>query len=1189
MYSKIVDGGATTKLEKHVLNSTAPKRTSAEKRKWSPGISPQEIALKKHAREEQYLQTLDEKDRPVLHVQAKTVYKDLAAPEAYVGLGHTEKVIRSSYDSKPVPEGAESAYLHQEAQPKVVQVANPHPNPLAKDQVSKIKAVEILPKGFLELDPMLLKDDYRFDSAVHEKLFHDEQRRIKVKRMKQYGQRDQEKERNVTIYVLEEQKNQILEYLDSWFAKTNRLMNAAEIEYVAKTLQTEADSLKQIQEAYFAKLKAVKSKLFERELVRNQEVSKVPGEAVPDALKQYFLTSPTDHYNQIEAKVNSGIRGYNPVYLSKYNKRLHSRRLGIGHKFVKGSAGSPVELTSDDHLLDVCQKFQLAVDNADGPKDLENFGGMKAVMVQSTLVGAPTFGDVTDPNWTAKPSKHQPTKMDRDINSILAQIIHVSKPPVEEPEPPKPEVIAEATPEENGPADHGDSMNMDALMNDLNQNPDAYKREANLLLSEIIPQNEALKIGGEEVPIPEENGEEKQPSQDIQSVPDQLLFRSVDPNKTNISALKPSNRTNNPVRVTTVFKNDKGRSVMIQRLKPLLFRNEFIYQTVIDVVDSNNVRTVVVQTRRESGEAVADQLVDLNLAGNFYDSYLLEAVDEREAHIITRNENKVTVASTTVSEDENIGALKIVKVFERNGYCIDGVYNENLPENEIKRTHRLRPVLIGSDFYRQQVEEKTEGKNKKSFAVYTFNNENVEVSQIKADPNLIQISNYSEVESDQIDGEGVRKIVLLTKNDLNEVIAKQTFMSNIDSQLMDQGCNQLIEEVEYEDGQKQITVGYRNSRGLIFSERLVTATGLEDEYFVQLKNDFMSEGQRFVVFVAKSYDGELLVEKMYRPPVQGDITMAYYEDMIRELRNELTQLYVKPSKKFRFQEVVNFSWVHFELRYDESKSQMSCRALDQRDAILLEKFFDCPKGAQMDAKLTDELVTKMETALLAAEEGGIRKRRFKADFHKTHTVLSKIPDNLGGNVPNDSHLNYSYYKNATGADFNLTESQILAKNPLPRFSKIPRSYFRNLQKELAMVDQTIEGYIDEVSKRDITASGRPKKGSVDKKSVPIRAHKVFKPSGKAKIASDVDTNKTAKSAFGSTVRSTNEKSQTKRLAETTPKKNPHDRTDNSQSSIQRTPKKSPRDPKQSSLSGVSDLNLGKDQLQFRNESKARVV
>ena len=37
--------------------------------------------------------------------------------------------------------------------------------------IYKIEGIEYLPEGFLELDPLHYKDEYEFESKVHEQLF----------------------------------------------------------------------------------------------------------------------------------------------------------------------------------------------------------------------------------------------------------------------------------------------------------------------------------------------------------------------------------------------------------------------------------------------------------------------------------------------------------------------------------------------------------------------------------------------------------------------------------------------------------------------------------------------------------------------------------------------------------------------------------------------------------------------------------------------------------------------------------------------------------------------------------------------------------------------------------------------------------------------------------------------------------
>ena len=48
--------------------------------------------------------------------------------------------------------------------------------------------------------------------------------------------RNEQKMRDVSIYILDEQKNRILDFLDRWYFKHRRKMNDQEIGYVSQLL-----------------------------------------------------------------------------------------------------------------------------------------------------------------------------------------------------------------------------------------------------------------------------------------------------------------------------------------------------------------------------------------------------------------------------------------------------------------------------------------------------------------------------------------------------------------------------------------------------------------------------------------------------------------------------------------------------------------------------------------------------------------------------------------------------------------------------------------------------------------------------------------------------------------------------------------------------------------------------------------
>lgn len=89
-------------------------------------------------------------------------------------------------------------------------------------------------------------------------------------RRKQYEQRNDNKIRDVTIYVMDEQKNKALMFLEKWEAQHRRKMNAAELEYVAKSLGVPKEKLQRLQALYFKKQELLKGKGFDDSTLRSQ-------------------------------------------------------------------------------------------------------------------------------------------------------------------------------------------------------------------------------------------------------------------------------------------------------------------------------------------------------------------------------------------------------------------------------------------------------------------------------------------------------------------------------------------------------------------------------------------------------------------------------------------------------------------------------------------------------------------------------------------------------------------------------------------------------------------------------------------------------------------------------------------------------------------------------------------------------
>ena len=104
-----------------------------------------------------------------------------------------------------------------------------------------------------------MKDEFYFDSKALEHMFLKEQRRVKALRRKQYSEKNYLKKRDVTIYVIDQYKDRIIEFLELWYDKYKRKMRDSELKEVATRLNTSYQNLFELQEIFLKRRKLVRS------------------------------------------------------------------------------------------------------------------------------------------------------------------------------------------------------------------------------------------------------------------------------------------------------------------------------------------------------------------------------------------------------------------------------------------------------------------------------------------------------------------------------------------------------------------------------------------------------------------------------------------------------------------------------------------------------------------------------------------------------------------------------------------------------------------------------------------------------------------------------------------------------------------------------------------------------------------
>ncbi len=277
-----------------LVNSFRFRSPSGNKyKKWSPEISTEERFARKRQREDKYIKGLHKADKPILLIKDKHVYKNLKDTEIQQGKGQTNddyfKISKNTQVIDNIDDAIQANTPGIRKNTKVHNVSKPEINPFSLNSIYKINGIEFLPEGFLELEPLMYKDEFEFESKFHEGLFEDEQRKMRSLRRKQYTQKEHKKKRDVTIFIVDEYKDHLTEYLEEWYAQNGRRLTAEEIDHIAKIINTESQSISRLQEVYLEKKKLENATKLAEYLTTDDKLRDERISLLPDHIKKHFL------------------------------------------------------------------------------------------------------------------------------------------------------------------------------------------------------------------------------------------------------------------------------------------------------------------------------------------------------------------------------------------------------------------------------------------------------------------------------------------------------------------------------------------------------------------------------------------------------------------------------------------------------------------------------------------------------------------------------------------------------------------------------------------------------------------------------------------------------------------------------------------------------------------------------------
>lgn len=1073
-YGQVIFSNPEDKANVDLVNSYRFRSNSPVKyRKWSPDISQEERFRKKREREDEYVRTLEPEEKPILLIKQKNLYKNCKSPNLIEDPAAHDEFYKVSKNTEIIEDIEEQIHINEELASKKTLVYRPKTEvnePATLKDIYKIQGIEFLPEGFLELEPLLLKDDYEFDSKVHEELFTEEQRKIKAQRRKQYAQKDYQKKREVTIFVVDQYKDRLIEYLDQWYAANKRKMTPDELDYISKVLNADPESLGKLQDMYLHRKKVLNSKTLHGHLYPEGKLKDERFDTLPDNLKKLFVTRPADAYNNIAPKVYKVNVPYDPVYLKKHLEKRSKK------KNKKGNQNKTAKIAKDPVNPNTVSNDQGFLKFADSFEDILN-GGSYNPYQKSQVVVAANNQETQRLKKTVEYDDELKSYFDNEINVILNKIKNF-QPRENVPSEVRFESstvdnkqLIEQYKEKMGEIPQreltsSEIIRMDSQLKKYNENPAEYRQvaRANLINNPndfgFNMKNSSVFANKAKVSMLGENANGTAVHKDSLNGQDPENNESVNKlilsNSHNHNDERHVQDTIEPNRITIVSRNDKGASVVSQKLRPSLIMNEYYFQTIDDVIEQNGMRKASILTRNDKGEIIADQKLRIDDIGNFYTSYVTYEPKQGRTCIIVRNERGETISVTPIKTSNPGNGEHFEAVIQRNG-ARRSTIRSSLIDGEIHRSHKIRPTLIGSEYYTQLVDEVIEGNSKKKLTITTVNEHGDIVTVSRANPNLMGDNYYTEIASDIVDENGQRRVVLCTKNNKNDSVIQQTFTTSLAGVLAEQHYTQMLEEIEDQQGNRKVTMAQRNARGFTEVSQQVRPSLLGENYYIEIVEDLVdSLGNRKITLAAKDNKGDVIIEKIYAPDSSELIGEKYYTDLTNELNKEIKALNESKVISQIRPDNLEVSLEFYESYTKEGDSQVVVAAKNQNGAVVLEKAYNITESAILGDNYYDAVINDIEDELANRKRDSIIRRNTSKIRNTSNLRTSKLSQineedekrSVSKTGQEIEKFQESLFESAiSNHEKHLLLSQAVSTH-VPRLSKVRDSYYRDMLNDL---------------------------------------------------------------------------------------------------------------------------------------------
>lgn len=1049
-FSRVIHKNYNDKKTQDLVNSYNYSHTNPKKyRKWSPDISYEERFKKKRTREEDYMKDFHPEDKPILLVNKKHEYKGVGNPALFKDPDAKESYYKVSENTNEIDDISKEIQGLKNFIRRKTLVHKPknldEETEEGLSSIYKVEGKEFLPEGFIELDPLLMKDDYQFESKIDEKLFREEQRKLKVLRRKQYEQRDQKKIRDVTIFVLDEKKGKIVDFLDKWDKKHKRPMNKRELGYVSKLLKEDPHKMALLQDLYYKKKKIEHNKKYDNKLKR----PKLRFKDIPFAMTGGM--EKKDGYKDVNSQYLKNVTPHIPSYLDKYRKKMKLNQSNenfdndktmiksIGDQSIPNphyANTSPIQEGDYKTMNDNFEKM-VNTTNPNGPGNSDarasfNYDSYNKSVKNKDLITNQTLnGDSSDKDEELK------KYFDDEIHSILNKIKSV-KPEKEDP------YLKDAR---------------KSIMSKINEEPEE------LTESQKIINSFKQKLMGSDPNL-----------QNIVKEAEVKKNAFTDfKNEANESGLKNWSFTNlmtaqRPImdkvkRVSIIGKNKNGDTFITQKLKPVPIGNEYLYQTVEDITkdeEGKRVRTVSIITKNDQGQVISKLEVDPENIGQNYENEIIETEPAFEGDksklVVVKNENGEIAISQKLTPTVNLVP---------NDDLAKGLEIGNFKKPQVQKeknitTCRLSPVHFKDKVFVQELHEIEFPDGSGELKIITKDDKKAIIDEKKGNFNLLGDSYYSSIEE-------YHKLIDPKKGDDEDNI-ETVFRLETRNNKGDLICHLDLDKMYNKKDEKKINP--KNKKTNIYK---LNPVNINDNYLTQEIEEKEIYGSIESTLKTFDKDKNLLDEKDLESEKQSN---GYFSEVLekdkklyiitKNKKDEIVGEYEVPEEISKLNELTEFDTV--EQKIDDKGERKSIIAIKDKDNKRFKSTILRPTliGNKYYVQTVNELLDKEETVWDEKEEKGVIVTMDEEGniVDKKEIDPKLLSDNYYNKIVDESIDEYGN-RRITLHTFNDQDELIAEKVLEPKIKG---------ELENEDLDFIVEEIIDENDNKKLTALNKNEKG-----------------------------------------------------------------------------------------------------------------